>query len=162
MKAKQLIDNMICYILENFNIINNLFYQAQYKTNELIELDDDDNVFLYSCTLSYHDLNIILTSVNIDNFYYLLVSYEDFNNLPHVFFEYEKKENDHATAALTRAPSVLYWLPMSVEQLSLNLSAFEKLKMLNQEFKKTDDKTMKSVAAIFKDALKESYEGKEV
>lgn len=162
MTSKELINNMICYILKSFNITNKLFYQPQYKTSESIELDDDDNVFLYSCTLSYHDLNVILTSVNIDNFYYLLISYDDFDNLPHVFFEYEEKDNDRATAALTRAPSVLYWLPMSVEQLCLNLSAFEKLKMLNQDFKKTDEKTMKNIAAIFKDALKESYEGKEI
>ena len=162
MNSKELSHGITTYILNNFNIINKKFYQNKYKTKEILELDDNDFVSLYSCTLSFQDLQIILTSTFIDNCYYLLISYQDLNNLPHIFFEYEQKQNKSTSRALTRAPGALYWLPMSVEQLSLNLSAFEKLRLLNQEFKVTNDVLMKDITVIFKDALKESYEGKEV
>jgi len=160
--SNDLLHYLNVYSLQNFHITkeskNQLFNDEKYKTSKLITLDDDNSTPIYSVKCSYKDFTMYITSMFYDDNYYMLLSYEYEDKMPCLMVYWNKENN--VSMSLTRLPDVLYWLPSTLEQMCLNVSAFESMRNIQLDL--SINKNPESVYNIFVSALKELNEGQDI
>jgi len=123
----ELKESMIKHIMRHLDFI------YSEKESDKLTLSDDSFASFNTVKIRCGDVSFYVSGCAFDDNKYCMISFrEPYQN--HILFYYnlddDKKE---IYEGLTRPQPALYWLPLSIEQLSQYIGFFEKIKFLDLE-----------------------------